>query len=396
MRLDEDGDVRTRQTPGMAEVLPELMRRENAMLDHLAHLVGVESPSTDLHATTRAADAVDALFRELLGHPAERLGDGGRVHLRWEGGGPTRVLLVGHVDTVWPLGTSARWPFHVADGTATGPGVFDMKAGLVQGLHALSLLDDLSGVAFVVTTDEETGSGTSRALIEESARGARAALVLEPSAAGALKSARKGVSMYDVIAHGRAAHAGLEPEKGVNAAIELAHQLLDLESLADPALGTTVTPTVLSGGTTTNTVPAAARAAVDVRVATPDEQSRVDAAIRERRARLPGARVEVLGGPNRPPLPAAASADLLVRARAVAEALGLRPLADVAVGGGSDGNFTAGVGVPTLDGLGAVGDGAHAEGEHVVVAAMAERAALVAGLVQDLLTTAPPHAERTS
>ena len=357
------------------------------MLDQLATLVEVESPSADLLATALAADAVDALFVELLGHPAQRHGEGGRVHLRWDGGGPTQVLLVGHVDTVWPSGTLARWPFDVVDGRATGPGVFDMKAGLVQGLHALSLLDDLTGVAFVVTTDEETGSASSRALIEESAVGARAALVLEPSAAGALKSARKGVSLYELVVHGRAAHAGLEPAKGVNAAIELAHQILALEALADLGAGTTVTPTTLTGGTTTNTVPALARVAVDVRVATPAEQQRVDDAIRAGAARLPGATVEVLGGPNRPPLPSSSSAELLALARAVAADLGLPALTDVTVGGGSDGNFTAGVGVPTLDGLGAVGDGAHAEGEHVVVSAMAERAALVAGLLHTLLTT---------
>ncbi|HVF20491.1 MAG TPA: M20 family metallopeptidase [Mycobacteriales bacterium] len=369
----------------MTSLLTELVRREPTMLDQLATLVGLESPSPDLVATATAAEAVDALFTELLGHPAQRHDDGGRIHLRWQGGGPTRVLLIGHVDTVWPLGTLARWPFDVVDGRATGPGVFDMKAGLVQGLHALSLLDDLTGVTFVVTTDEETGSGTSRSLIEESARGAEAALVLEPSAGGALKSARKGVSMYELVVHGRAAHAGLEPEKGVNAAVELAHQVLALEPLADPGLGTTVTPTQLSGGTTSNTVPAGARVAVDVRVATPDEQVRVDAAIRGAVAHLRDARIEVLGGPNRPPLPAASSAYLLSRARAIASELGIPPLRDVAVGGGSDGNFTAGVGVATLDGLGAVGDGAHAEGEHVLVASMAERGALVAGLVRDVL-----------
>jgi glutamate carboxypeptidase len=260
-----------------------------------------------------------------------------------------------------------------------------MKAGLVQGLHALSLLPDLTGVRVLVTTDEEVGSPTSRALIEKTVLGADAALVLEPSAGGALKSARKGVSMYELVVHGRAAHAGLEPEKGVNAGLELARQLLALETLADPALGTTVTPTLLAAGTTTNTVPALATAAVDVRVPTPQEQARVDAAMQATRAVHGGAQLEIRGGPNRPPLPLAASVDLLARARRLAEDIGLPPLLDVAVGGGSDGNFTAGVGVPTLDGLGAVGDGAHAEGEHVVVDAMPERAALVAALVADLL-----------
>lgn len=370
-----------------ARVLSALRGRTPQLLAHLEALVAVESPSSDLEATAAAAAAAaaDDLVVALLGSRCERHGEGGRVHLRWSGGGPTKIVLVGHVDTVWPLGTTARWPFEVRDGQATGPGVFDMKAGLVQGLHALSLLPDLEGVRVLITTDEEVGSPTSRTLVEQTARGAAAALVLEPSAAGALKSARKGVSMYQLVVHGKAAHAGLEPELGVNAALELAHQLLGLADVADTALGTTVTPTLVSGGTTSNTVPATATAALDVRVTTDEEQARVHRVLGERRPVLPGARLELLGGPNRPPLPSAASADLVVRARRSARELGLPPLADVAVGGGSDGNFTAGTGVPTLDGLGAVGGGAHAEGEYVVVDALAQRAALVHVLVAELL-----------
>jgi glutamate carboxypeptidase len=365
--------------------LTALRDRTPLLVEQLEALVAIESPSLDLAATARAAEAANGLVESLLGSRGEVLDDGGRVHLRWSGGGAARVALVMHVDTVWPMGTAARWPFDVADGRATGPGAFDMKAGLVQGLHALSVLPDLTGVRVLITTDEEVGSPTSRALIEETVRGAAAALVLEPSAAGALKSARKGVSMYELVVTGRAAHAGLEPEKGVNAGLELAHQLLTLESVADAPAGTTVTPTLLSAGTTTNTVPAKATVAIDVRAMTEAEQSRVDQVLRGLRPVLPGAGLELLGGPNRPPLQPTASAELLTRARRLAEELGLPPLLDVAVGGGSDGNFTAGVGVPTLDGLGAVGDGAHAEGEYVVVSAMPERAALVAALVADLL-----------
>ena len=355
------------------------------LLDELEALVAVESPSDDDAATERAARLVDDLLLAHLGSRGTWLAQGGRGHLLWSGGGPVAVLLVGHVDTVWPTGTLARWPFRVEDGRASGPGAFDMKAGLVQGISALARLDDLTGVAFLVTTDEEVGSPTSRALVEATARGARAALVLEPSAAGALKSARKGTSMYELVVHGRAAHAGLEPEKGANAAVELATQLLRVLPLADVDLGTTVTPTVLSAGTTGNTVPALARLALDVRAGLPTEQERVDRALRELVPAVPGTRLELLGGPNRPPLDPSSSAGLLTRARRLAAELGLPPLADVAVGGGSDGNFTAGVGVPTLYGLGAVGDGAHAEGEHVVVDAMPQRAALVGRLVQELL-----------
>ncbi len=356
------------------------------MIEQLEALVACESPSADDAATEAAARLVDDLFLEHLGSRGTWIANGGRGHLLWSGGGATKVLLVGHVDTVWPFGTTARWPFSVVEGRASGPGAFDMKAGLVQGIWALRELDDLTGVSFLVTTDEEVGSPTSRALIEQTAAGARAALVLEPSADAAVKSARKGVSMYDLVVHGRAAHAGLEPERGANAAVELAHQVLAALEIADVSLGTTVTPTVLSAGTTTNTVPASAHVAIDVRAAEPAEQQRVDEALRNLVARTPGTSLELRGGPNRPPLPSSASAELVARARRIAAELQLPPLADVAVGGGSDGNFTAGVGVPTLDGLGAVGAGAHAEGEHVLVEAMPQRAALVTGLVRELLS----------
>jgi glutamate carboxypeptidase len=253
------------------------------MLAELEALVRVESPSADDAATEQAARLVDDLLLAHLGSRATWLAEGGRGHLLWSGGGPVSVLLVGHVDTVWPTGTVARWPFAVQDGRATGPGAFDMKAGLVQGIHALAGLDDLTGTAFLVTTDEEVGSPTSRALVESTARGARAALVLEPSAAGAVKSARKGVSHYELLVHGRAAHAGLEPEKGANAGVELATQLLRVLRLADAERGTTVTPTLLSAGTTRNTVPASGRVALDVRAAVTAEQERVDDALRSLR-----------------------------------------------------------------------------------------------------------------
>jgi glutamate carboxypeptidase len=366
-------------------VLRELSQRTALMLDQLAALVGLESPSSEPAAAAVALDFVEGLCRELLGSTGRRVQVGGRQHLLWQEGSSTSVLLLAHVDTVWPIGTLARWPFSLSEGRATGPGAFDMKAGLIQGLHALSLLDSLDGVSVLVTTDEEIGSPTSRALIESTASGARAALVLEPSAHGALKSARKGVSMYELVVRGRAAHAGLEPEKGVNAALELAHVLLRLSDVARPDLGTTVTPTLVTAGTTANTVPARASATVDVRLPDLSEQERVDRALRQMLCADPAADLEVLGGPNRPPLPPSASAALVARAQTVAVALGLPTLRDVAVGGGSDGNFTAGVGVPTLDGLGAVGDGAHAEGEYVDVDSVAPRAALVSALVADLL-----------
>ncbi|WP_193614350.1 M20 family metallopeptidase [Nocardioides lijunqiniae] len=365
----------------------------DAFLADLRELVECESPSSDHGAVARSADVVARVGAAHLGAEPERIVLDGVTHLRWVlGSGSRRVLLVGHHDTVWPLGTLAVRPFSVEDGVVRGPGCFDMLTGLVMAFHALGSLaadggpEALDGVTVLVTGDEELGSPTSRGLIEDEARLASAALVLEASAdGGALKTERKGVSLYDVRLHGRAAHAGLEPERGVNATLELAHQALVVAALGDPDLGTTVTPTAGRSGTTTNTVPAAASFAVDARVRTVAEQDRVDAAMRALRPVLEGARVEVLGGPNRPPLERAMSTALLERAQGVAGRLGLPALTSVAVGGASDGNFTAGVGTPTLDGLGAVGGGAHADHEHVLVAPIEGRTALLARLVADLL-----------
>ncbi|HVV22241.1 MAG TPA: M20/M25/M40 family metallo-hydrolase [Pseudonocardiaceae bacterium] len=349
-------------------------------------LVTCESPSADLAAVAASADVVARLGAQRLGVPAERIVLDGRTHLRWRlGSGPRRVLVLCHHDTVWPLGTLATHPFTVTDGVLRGPGCFDMKAGLVMALHAVATLADADGVTVLVTGDEELGSPTSRGLIETEAAGCAAALVLEAAAGRALKTERKGVSLYEVTAHGRAAHAGLEPEKGVNATIELAHQVQAVAALADPALGTTVTPTRLQSGTTSNTVPAAGGFAVDVRASNRAEQDRVDAAMHALQPVLPDAKLTVTGGPNRPPLEAASSASLFARAGELAAALGLPPLRGAAVGGASDGNFTAGVGVPTLDGLGASGGGAHADDEHVLVDELPGRTALVAALLADLL-----------
>jgi glutamate carboxypeptidase len=366
------------------ERLAALRACRSDMTTALAQLVEAESPSNEPLALAACADVVVAIGAELLGAMPERIMTPNSTHLLWRFGPRTEIVLLGHLDTVWPLGTLAAWPFSVDGDVATGPGSFDMKAGLVQGLYALSMANDRQGVAFLVTGDEEIGSPSSRALIEEVAAGAVAALVLEPSAGGALKTARKGVSTYRIDVEGRAAHAGLEPENGANALVELAHQVLALGALARPDRGTTVTPTVAAAGTTTNTVPASARVDIDVRVADPAEQARVDRAMGALSPVVAGTRLTVSGGPNRPPLPASASADLAARARSLAEQLGLGPLSTCEVGGGSDGNFTAAIGVPTLDGLGAVGDGAHARGEHVLLSAMAERAALVAALLDDL------------
>ena len=355
-----------------------------ALVDDLAELVGCESPSDDLTALGRCADVVDALGARRLGRRAERLQVGGNVHLRWQFGTP-RVLLLGHYDTVWPVGTLARWPFEADGDRLTGPGVFDMKAGMVQLFAALETLDSLDGVAVLLTSDEEIGSPTSQEVIAETARGAGAVLVLEPSADGALKTARKGVGMFRLDVTGRAAHAGLDPEKGINATVEAAHQVLAITELARPEQGTTVTPTVVTAGTTSNTVPAHATVSVDVRAETTDEMQRVTAALESLMSRLPGASVQLLTQSVRFPLEARMSAELFRRARRLADVLGLPELTGVAVGGGSDGNITAALGVPTLDGLGAVGGNAHAEGEWTSRSAMPQRTALVGALVRELV-----------
>ncbi len=358
------------------------------LLADLRELVECESPSADLAAVARSADVVARIGTARLGIAPEYLVSDGRTHLRWRlGDGPSRVLVLGHHDTVWPLGSLARHPWSIEGNVLRGPGCFDMKAGLAMAFHALAELDERAGITLLVTGDEEIGSPSSRELIEEEARSASAALVLEASAdGGALKTERKGVSLYDVRVLGRAAHAGLEPERGVNATLELAHQALVVSALSDRETGTTVTPTVARAGTTTNTVPAEGSFSVDVRVRSLAEQNRVDVAMRSLRCVVPGASLEIAGGPNRPPLEAAASARLFSRAEALAAELGLPGLVAAAVGGASDGNLTAGVGTPTLDGLGAVGGGAHADDEHVLVDALPGRTALLGALVSDLMT----------
>jgi glutamate carboxypeptidase len=354
----------------------------DAMLADLRTLVEIESPSLDLEALQESAEAVAELIERHLGGSATLVESPAGPHVHWSGGGDPKVLLLGHHDTVFPIGTLASRPFAVADGRVSGPGVFDMSAGIVQAIHGLAALDDRSGIELLFSADEEIGSGESRSLIEERARACGAVLVLEPSAeGGALKTGRKGCGTFDVIVRGRAAHAGLEPEKGVNSLVEVAHQVLAINELGRADLGTTVTPTVATVGTADNVVPAEGRIKVDVRVESAAEQERVESAMATLTAVDPEAVVEVTGGVNRPPMPESASAALMPLALQVAPGL-----AGIAVGGGSDGNFTAAIGIPTLDGLGAVGGGAHADHEYVLVDTMPERARLIAALV-DAITS---------
>jgi glutamate carboxypeptidase len=268
-----------------------------------------------------------------------------------------------------------------------------MKAGIVQAIYAVASMEDHSHVEILLTADEEIGSHASRALLEERAQACGTALVLEPSAnGGALKIGRKGTGTITLTIEGRASHAGLEPEKGINSLVELAQLIPQIVAIADETKGTTVTPTLASSGTADNVVPALTTCAVDVRVAVPNEKPRVEAAFAELKCMHPEARLVISGQIGRPPMHESAAADLFPIAAAVAQSIGLNGLEGVVVGGGSDGNFTAAVGVHTLDGLGAVGDGAHGDTEHVLVATMPERAALLAGICQELSSMAkrPP------
>lgn len=366
--------------------------RREAMVETLRLLVEHESPSRD-------KPALDALARVLAGR-LEAIGgevesvpnDHGGEHViaRFAGrGGPGLApsVLLGHYDTVWPRGTLSRIPFRVEDGRASGPGTLDMKASLVMAEFALAALREFGGgaehpVVLLLTSDEEIGSPHSRLLIEAEARSSRFVLVLEPPLPGGeLKTARKGVGRYDVEIRGRAAHAGVEPEKGVSAIEELAHLILTLHQLTDLERGTTVNVGVVEGGTQANVVAAEARARVDLRVTTPEEEQRVEEAIRSLRPRHPEARITIAGGMNRPPM--VRSPDvvrLFERARSIGRTMAL-DLGEGSTGGGSDGNFTAALGIPTLDGLGARGAGAHADHEHIWIDSMVERAALLAAMI---------------
>lgn len=378
-------------TQDLAHLVGEHERELPHVLSRVAQLVEVESPSEDLPALAAAAEVVTAVGTEIMARKPNRLETEGVPHLLWRWGkGPIRLLLLGHYDTVWPVGTLERTPFEVSSGVMTGPGCFDMKAGIVMAMHAVAGVArdgfDLAGVAVLLTGDEEVGSPGSRELIEDAAREAHAVLVLEPAAeGGALKSARKGVAMYRVGARGRSAHAGLEPERGRSALLELAAQAQAIAGFGDAGFGTTVSPTRIRCGDSANTVPGTGWLDVDVRVLHPAELQRVDDALRNLRPATPGVSIQVERGPVRPPFPEDASRDLLRRARRAASRLGLPAVADRMVGGGSDGNFTAALGVPTLDGLGAVGGGAHAPGEHVLIDELAPRTAMIRAMLGDLL-----------
>ncbi|AYF75295.1 M20 family peptidase [Nocardia yunnanensis] len=363
------------------------------MVDRLSQLVHCESPSNSAAHLEKCADLLEPWLSSALRRPSTITRVGENVHLVARAPSP-RVLILGHFDTVWPVGTIDSWPFSVdsESGIATGPGTFDMKGGIIQALTAIELLTDTDHISVLLTSDEEIGSMSSRLLIEELAREAGAVLVCEPTAdGGAVKVSRKGIANYAVRATGRAAHAGLEPQRGVNATIELAHQILRISAFGDPGCETSVVPTLVTAGTTSNTVPESAEVHVDARSWTIAELERVDSAMHGLTAHLSGATVAVSGGIERPPFEEPMARWLYAEAAAAATDLGLGELAAVRSGGGSDGNITAALGIPTLDGLGAVGGHPHARDEHVIVTAMPERAALLSLLLARLAVRSADH-----
>lgn len=373
--------------------------RLEPVVDEMAALLGdlvrIESPSDDPDGLDRMATMLGELFGEF--GPVERHpdGPGGASHLvlSLPGAGfePDHAVVLGHYDTVWPKDTLDRLPCRIEDGVLTGPGCFDMKGGLVQLWYALRELRHLGRpprrpTHIMISCDEEVRSRTSRPLIRRLAEGAAAAYVLEaPLPGGRLKTARKGTAIYRLEVEGRAAHAGIEPEKGASAVLELAHQVRALHDLNDREAGTTVNVGVVAGGTRPNVVAARAHADVDVRVRTAAEAARVEHAIATLRPVLAGTRLTAVADLTRPPMePTPASRRLFARAREIAAAMGMDDLAEGATGGASDANLVAAMGVPTLDGLGPEGGGAHADDEHVLVESMPRRAALIAGLLAEV------------
>jgi glutamate carboxypeptidase len=351
-------------------------------LTDLKRLVECESPTEDLVACNQVVDLAIEITNSLLKVKAEKVMENGRP-VYWWGSKSPKIVLLCHIDTVWPKGSfTPTW--QVNGDVATGPGVFDMKAGFIQALYSLVGIEHLENqIALVATTDEETGSATSKDLIARLAKAADAVLVFEASLDGKVKTGRKGTAMYQIKVTGLASHAGLEPEKGINATTEIAKLVLQIASLENQKFGTTAVPTVLHSGTTTNTVPAFATLDVDVRSFTKSELERIDNAIRTLKSDV--AKVEVTGGINRPPLEESSTSELHAKFEKVAASLGFPEIGKASVGGASDGNLAAAAGAKVLDGLGAVGHGAHAPTEFINVSYLEPRIKLTHAFIVELL-----------
>jgi glutamate carboxypeptidase len=380
--------------PPPDEQLRYFRKRQNAMLDTVQQLVEIESPSDVKAAVDRLATVLASRFGELGGkvrvHGVEKFGN----HLEISFGsarkrGKKPVLLLGHMDTVYPIGTISKMPFCVSKGRVFGPGVLDMKAGIALILHVIGELLAWGGgklerpVTVFLVSDEEVGSHSSRAITERLARAAEAVLVLEPAHGlkGAVKTSRKGVGEYELQVEGKAAHSGLDFEKGQSAIVELAHQIVEVSKLVDVSRGITLNLGKIKGGTRVNVVPAEASVAIDVRIVRKDDAAEIERKLRELKPHNANCGIQITGGINRPPMERTPGVvALYAQGVEIARELGW-DLEEAAVGGGSDGNFTAALGIPTLDGLGAVGEGAHAPHESVVISELPRRAALLAGLI---------------
>jgi glutamate carboxypeptidase len=365
------------------------------MLETLRRFVTAESASLEKAAADRCCGVIAEEWSRHGGR-VERIARKERgdllriIHAPGKSGPSGQLLVLGHYDTVYSTGAIARMPFRVKAGKAYGPGTFDMKAGIVQALFALQALQQAEiplrkRIVFLWTSDEEIGSESSRKILETEARRSDAIFVLEPSFGprGLLKTARKAVGEVELIVHGRASHAGLAPQEGINAIHELARQLARLEKWNDLRRGITINAGIIEGGTRTNVIPERARAVLDLRALHVSDMQSLESRLRALRPLQRGARLEITGGFGRPPLERKMSAPLFAHAKSLAQQMHLR-LGECTVGGGSDGNFTAALGIPTLDGLGAVGDGAHSSREHVLINTMPARAALLAALLADI------------
>ena len=385
-------------TPANREVdeLPSYFyQNQSDILDFMRWLVEQESMSREAEATARIAENLGRHLAEsnakveLFRDP----GYGATLRAKFECDSPVsdkQLLVVGHLDTVWPLGTLAQRPFEVKEDRAYGPGIFDMKAGVTAAVFAMRALKAFGrktarDVTFLMTCDEETGSHFSREIVEEEGRRSAVALVLEPPIpGGVVKTGRKGVGEFELIVRGRSAHAGNDPRAGISAITELASQVLAINAMADHGRGTTLNVGVVSGGVLSNVIPAEARARIDMRYANLEEGQRIIEAMQRLEPVLEGARLEVRGGINRPPMVRTPEiGTLFMHARALAAEIGF-DLKEGSVGGGSDGNFIAALGVPVLDGLGVDGAGAHAEHEHIVISDIPRRATLLARLMETL------------
>ena len=381
------------------ELLKDAEKRRERMLEDLGALVSIESPSQDKTAVDGASRLVagwgEGLGGKIRWHRQKKFGDLLEIRFGAVGRGSNArgdarrkpILLLGHLDTVWPMGTLEKMPFRVAKGKAFGPGVYDMKAGVVMAMHALAMLRERQAqttpLVVLLVSDEEIGSPVSRAVTEKIALECSTVFVLEPAQGpqGAYKTARKGVGDYSVHVRGVAAHSGVDFEKGHSAVLELARLIEKISGFTDLKAGLTVNPGTICGGTRTNVIAAEAQAEVDVRIARMRDAARVERLFRGLRVKDRACKLKITGGMNRPPMERSrGTVALFQQAKGFADAMGFT-LEEASTGGGSDGNFTAALGIPTLDGMGAVGEGAHATHESIVLGELAKRTALLAAMI---------------